>query len=412
MNTAPLSAAPSWFVDLARKDRPQPKLVTPEDEGCAAATVYQRGQRNDGLYREACKLRRMGFSDDLLFKLASAINRECCEPPLGDPEVGAIVTSAHRHAPDARASAAPAPLVGVTLLDALEMDFPERDLLLDPLLASGEIALLIGPRGSGKTWIACGVALAVSGGVEVFGRWSGKEPRCVAYIDGEQGLQSLQERLKSMAYALGVVDDERLRKMSLLADDQVPDGLPSLLDEDGQARIDDYLDRIGAELVIVDNLSALAGARDENDAGAVDPIVQWIKRQKRRGRAALIVHHTGKDTSRGARGTSRLEDPVELILSVSRAPGAKPSDGAVFRVTNTKARHVFGAALEPFEAAIRLDEERVCAHLDVREGNDLRDARIVELAEEDMKQREIAKEIGCSASTVNGVLKRHRKRRG
>jgi RecA-family ATPase len=315
-------------------------------------------------------------------------------------------------APEDHASATPAPLVGVTLADAYEIELPERDLLLDPLLALGEIALLFGPRGSGKTWVACAMAVAVCAGVEIFGRWSGITPRCVAYIDGEQGIRSLRDRMTAMAYALDVTDDERLRKLHLLPDDRQPDGLPSLLDEDGQARIDGYLDEIGAELVIVDNLSALAGARDENDAGAVDPIIQWMKRQKRRGRAALIVHHAGKEATRGSRGTSRLEDPVELIISVTRPPGAKASDGAVFRLTNTKARHVFGEALEPFEAAIRCDEGGICAHLEVRDGNNLRDSRIVELDREDMTQREIGEEVNCSAATVNGVLKRHKARLG
>jgi hypothetical protein len=82
----------------------------------------------------------------------------------------------------------------------------------------------------------------------------------------------------------------------------------------------------------------------------------------------------------------------------------------VFRVTCPKARHVYGAALDPFEAAIRMDG--IHAHLEVRDGNALRDARIVELDGEGMTQREIAEEIGCSPATVNGVLKRHRERRG
>jgi hypothetical protein len=49
------------------------------------------------------------------------------------------------------------------LLPATELmvaDLPERKFLLDPILTSNTLALLYGPRGLGKTFVALGIAWA------------------------------------------------------------------------------------------------------------------------------------------------------------------------------------------------------------------------------------------------------------
>src|SRR5689334_7442535 len=48
-------------------------------------------------------------------------------------------------------------------------DLPERVSLLDPILSSNTLALLYGPRGLGKTFVALGIAWAVASGGSFLG---------------------------------------------------------------------------------------------------------------------------------------------------------------------------------------------------------------------------------------------------
>src|SRR5712671_6357378 len=79
-------------------------------------------------------------------------------------------------------------------------DLPERQSLLDPILASDSLALLYGPRGLGKTFVALGIAWAVAGGGSFLG-WRAERPRKVLYIDGEMAATDLQARLRMLGSA-------------------------------------------------------------------------------------------------------------------------------------------------------------------------------------------------------------------
>jgi RecA-family ATPase len=48
--------------------------------------------------------------------------------------------------------------------DLMVADLPERKLLIDPLFTTKTLALLYGPRGLGKTFVAMGLAWAAASG--------------------------------------------------------------------------------------------------------------------------------------------------------------------------------------------------------------------------------------------------------
>src|SRR5437588_16182 len=75
-----------------------------------------------------------------------------------------------------------------------------RELILDPILASDSLALLYGPRGLGKTFVALGIAWAVAGGGSFLG-WTADRPRQVLYIDGAMAATDLQARLRMLGSA-------------------------------------------------------------------------------------------------------------------------------------------------------------------------------------------------------------------
>jgi hypothetical protein len=125
---------------------------------------------------------------------------------------------------------------------------------------------------------------------------------------------TLQER-----YAAVVVNsmrDAARENFRLLAADCQPDGLPDLADAAAQRFYEPAI--TDAEIIIVDNLSTIARGLRENEADAFGPIQSWLLAQRAAGLSVIIVHHAGKGG--GQRGTSRKEDVLDTVISLSRPP--------------------------------------------------------------------------------------------
>src|SRR5262252_9537411 len=73
-------------------------------------------------------------------------------------------------------------------------ELPERVSLLDPILSSNTLALLYGPRGLGKTFVALGIAWAAAAGGSFLG-WQASRAHRVLYIDGEMAASDMKQRL-------------------------------------------------------------------------------------------------------------------------------------------------------------------------------------------------------------------------
>jgi len=67
----------------------------------------------------------------------------------------------------------------------------------------------------------------------------------------------------------------------------------------------------------------------------------------------MLAHHSNRQG--GARGISKPEDPMNLLLKLTHPEDYSQEQGARFLVTFDKARGVFGAAAAPFIAALEPD---------------------------------------------------------
>jgi putative DNA primase/helicase len=129
----------------------------------------------------------------------------------------------------------------------------------------------------------------------------------------------------------------------------------------------------------------------------------WLLDLRRQNVTVLLVHHDGKGGTQ--RGTSRREDVLSQVVQLKRPTDYRASEGARFEVHLTKSRGVLGEDAEPFEAwlrsgldgqpqwTLRLIEDAVASAAKV-------------LADEGLSQRDIAKELGTSLTSVNRALKR------
>ncbi|MBS0518546.1 MAG: AAA family ATPase, partial [Proteobacteria bacterium] len=227
--------------------------------------------------------------------------------------------------------------------ELLTAALPPREAIVEPILAREGLAMLYGPRGLGKTFVALGLAWAAAAGGR-FLRWQASRPHRVLYVDSEMPAADMSRRLDMLGSAPP--------GLSFMMASLSPAGLLDLGKPDGQRGFERCWGPHPPELLVLDNLSSLVGLRS-GDPDSWNTLQAWLLGLRRRGMAVLLVHHAGKDGTQ--RGTSRREDVLDLVLALRRPADYAPDQGARFELHFEKARGLHGEAVAPFEARLVTD---------------------------------------------------------
>lgn len=182
--------------------------------------------------------------------------------------------------------------------------------LVAGMLDLDTLALLYGPSGSTKTFVALDLALSVGTGTWWMGRAVEEGP--VLYVVAE-GLGGLGARVEAWQHQRQVWTCGRtvwLPRAVSLMDIGAANALAHLVGE------------IGPKLVVVDTLARCMGGGDENTARDIGIAVEAAEHIRRAsGACVLLVHHSGKDETAGARGSSALRAAVATELECRHADG-------------------------------------------------------------------------------------------
>ena len=263
---------------------------------------------------------------------------------------------------------------------------PKRT-ILRPILPDESLALLYGPRGIGKSFLALGIAWAAAMG-DRFLTWSGNGRHRVLYIDGELTGVDLQQRLA----ALGPPPPTLHFLSAGLQHRALPD-----LDCDGHPDMT-WEPRLESgyfpKLLVVDSLSSVIG---ETLKGAErwDKARRWLLRMRAMGMAVLVVHHAARGGA--PRGPSHREDVFDLVMGLRSPPGYRPRDGLRFELHYEKARGLHGPAVDPFEARMTIDRDGR-AQWDCHSIGSAELRRVAALLERGLNPNQIARELGISKS--------------
>ena len=93
LDDVPLASAPRWLLDLCIQPVPQQSQISGEE------LHLTLGERNDRLFRLACRWRRDGVGRAALLGMLRAVNAQHVDPPLLERELTIIATSAAKYAP-------------------------------------------------------------------------------------------------------------------------------------------------------------------------------------------------------------------------------------------------------------------------------------------------------------------------
>ena len=172
------------------------------------------------------------------------------------------------------------------------------------LLPAQGVAAIYGPPASGKSFLALDMAAAIAEGRDWFGHKTAAAP--VFYINLE-GSGALKNRIAAWEH-------ERERAF--------PDGVTFYL---GAFNLFESMDSLVAAIpsgcvVVVDTLAASAPGFDENSGADMSRAIEALSRVEReKNGLALVVHHSGKDASRGLRGHSNLLGALSASICVERS---------------------------------------------------------------------------------------------
>jgi hypothetical protein len=290
----------------------------------ARGHVAVEGQMGDNrTFVTACEVMNLGLNAETAFELLCEIWNPACLPPWDEEELETKVENAARYAQNEAGAWAVGSSQDVfgSALDKLApgdladdpppspkrrrfrfyspaelRNLPPPSFLLPELLPEKGLSMLYGPPSSYKTFAAIHWAHQLASvGVPV------------AYVAGE-GYIGVNQRAQAWRLAHDVPDD-----VPFYLSKQAPSA------DDGEESLDflQELEPLKPALVVIDTLARASGGLNENDARDMNQFVRFLdKIREVLDCAILVIHHTGKDDSRGARGSNALTGAIDAAFEV------------------------------------------------------------------------------------------------
>ncbi|AYL86472.1 putative prophage protein [Escherichia coli] len=188
----------------------------------------------------------------------------------------------------------------------------QLDYVVKGVIPANSLCSTYGASGSYKSFLACSWACHIATGRH----WGGRRVAhgSVMYVVGEGGI-GVPRRIK----AWEIVNDERVKNLYLVNRPIFP---AAPLDVDEMVIASRQVERETGKpvrMIILDTLARCFGGNDENDARDMGAFIRGCDELKRRtGATVLVVHHSGKDETRGARGSSAFRASLDAEYRIRR----------------------------------------------------------------------------------------------
>lgn len=286
-------------------------------------------------YKTAAWIMDLGVSPETCFNLMCEHFNPRCDPPWGEDELLTKVSNASTFRQnDLGAWGVPSLAEGFAHLglatatasagdDPFQVhDEPGQDALREPswllpdVIPDDSVVMLYGPPGSYKSFLALDLGMTMASGHAGWGA-PARKPVNVVYVAGE-GPRSIARLRRPAWRTLHGIDGP------------LPFGLVTnmpLAYDDGAKGVDAFIESVkrqdfNPKLVIIDTWARLMLGLNENDAKEAGLGIAALEAIKRSLKCSvLVVHHTGKESGSGPRGSSAIMGGVDSLHEVVPAKG-------------------------------------------------------------------------------------------
>jgi len=352
LETWAIPDAPEKLLLLANSDRNEPQLA-PADvaldqpqnierarallrQYIAAGDVANEGQGGDNrTYQAACEVLNLGLSIDGAFDLLCDEWNLHCVPPWSGDELRTKIENAATYAQNEQGAYA-VPSAQQTFAAVAQFadqrapnlkrskffplfprdmrDLPDPSWLVANLIPAHAVAVLYGPTGTFKTFTALDIGVAVAAGIPIWERAVAQG--AVAYCAGESPLGIARKRLPALMQYREIADPDAVPfalvpAVPLVSTPSDIEALIAALKGTG----------LRFALIVIDTVARALGGLDENSAKDVGLLRAAMEQLRDTfDCSVLLIHHTGKDESRGARGSSALIADLDAAFESKADP--------------------------------------------------------------------------------------------
>lgn len=206
------------------------------------------------------------------------------------------------------------------------------------------VAAIYGPSGSGKSFLALDAAITIAEG----GTWFGKKTRQsnVVYValEGEAGYKN------------------RIHAWEIQNAREIPTNFQFMLQAFDLSSTQDVDDLIAAApenpVIVIDTLNRASPIADENSSKDMGEILASVKKiQSATNGLVIIIHHTGKDASKGLRGHSSLFAALDTAIEITSID--KQRSWKIAKSKDGESGNQFHFSLNPVNLGVDADNEPV-----------------------------------------------------
>lgn len=317
-------------IERARKRLHQ--LVAADDvavEGCGG---------DDRTYRLCCEMLDLGLTVPTAQELIEDIWNPKCMPPWDSYEIEQKLINASQYQQNEAGAyavgssqdafgGAVAALVAQNKLEIKRSRFYFKDeaevdeeadptWLVKDLISERSTVMMFGASGSYKSFIALMISLGISTGTETFGAATKKGLVFYGALEGKAHLKKARRAWRLVRGVEGRIENFFVGTAPMV-------GIPGEVQEFG----DEIMKRCAGRkptLIVIDTLSKSMAGLNENDAADAGKFIQFCDSLVETfGCTVLAIHHTGKETERGARGSSAFFAGFDTVLEVKAHKATK-----------------------------------------------------------------------------------------
>lgn len=273
------------------------------------------GKRNSTLTSIAGSLRRRGIDQTAIFESLCGINRVKCKPPLSESEVRQIAKSVAGYEPRESLSVQgqgttsrniePKWCLDVTVMsDVIEEEF---EWLWENRIPLGEVSLVGGNPGDGKSTLSCELAAAVTNGATLIGGGQGTKGNVLIIAAEDSVSKTVKRRLRqsgadqSRVHVVQFARDEHENKRSVSLETDIP-------------LIEDLIRQHDFKLVIIDPISAYMGkGTDTYKDSSVRHVLMPLSDLAHKTNAAIVcIKHLNK-SSNNTNALYRISESIGFV---------------------------------------------------------------------------------------------------